>query len=55
MDLSTKILVDMNKLDLINEISFEFNVVNFENEEDDFSKISIDKINVLEYDINTEE
>ena len=55
MDLSTKILVDMNKLDLINEISFEFNVVNFENDEDEFSKININKINVLEYDINTEE
>ena len=52
MDLSTKILVDVNKLELVDENSFQFNVINFENKDDEFSKIIINKVNVLEYNIN---
>ena len=53
MDLSTKILVDLNKLELNSQNEFSFNVINFENDEDEFSKISIDKINVIEYEIKS--
>lgn len=51
MDLSTKILLDLNKLDLSDKNTFEFNVVNFENPNDEFSKININKVKVLEYNI----
>ena len=51
MDLSTNILVDMNKLELKDENNFEFNVINFENNEDEFSKVNINKINVIEYNV----
>lgn len=54
MDLSTNILVDLNKLDLAYENKFTFNVVDFENKEDEFSKIIINKINVIEYNLNLE-
>lgn len=55
MDLSTKILLDLNKLDLSDKNTFEFNVVNFENPNDEFSKIIIDKVKVLEYNIAQKE
>ena len=51
MDLSTKILLDLNKLDLSDKNTFEFNVVNFEDPSDEFSKININKVKVLEYNI----
>ena len=49
-DLSTKILVDVSKLDLKSVNKTKFKVVNFENEHDDFSKIDIKTINVFEFD-----
>ena len=55
MDLSTKILLDLNKLDLSDKNTFEFNVVNFENPNDEFSKIIINKVKVLEYNIAQKE
>ena len=50
MDLSTQILVDVNKLKLAKKDSFDFNYITFENEQDDFSDIKINKVNVLEFD-----
>lgn len=49
MDLSTKILVDVNKLHLTKQNEFDFNYITFENEEDEFSGIQINKVNVLEF------
>ncbi len=49
-DLSTKILVDMTKLFLTLKENISFQIVEFENEKDDFSKIVIKTINVFEYD-----
>ena len=54
MDLSTKILIDLTKTELKEKCNFEFGVVKFENKDDEFSKININKINVLEYDVNCE-
>ena len=39
------------ELDLSDKNTFEFNVVNFENPNDEFSKININKVKVLEYNI----
>ena len=50
MDLSTQLLVDVNKLKLAKKDSFDFNYITFENEQDDFSDIKINKVNVLEFD-----
>ena len=55
MDLSTNILVDLNKIELIDKNIFTFNIINFEDKEDEFSNIKINKINVLEYNIPEEE
>ncbi len=52
MDLSSKILVDVNKLDINNVKNFEFSIANFENKDDEFSKVDISKVNVKEYNIN---
>lgn len=52
MDLSTKILVDVSKLNLCDTQNTQFNVVSFENPDDEFSKISINRINVIEYNVN---
>ncbi len=49
-DLSTKILVDMTKLDLNLSNKTSFKIVKFENELDEFSKINIKTINVFEFD-----
>lgn len=51
MDLSTKLLVDISKmnLNLLNKKSFK--VVDIENEEDDFSYVSIKDVNVFEYEM----
>lgn len=54
MDLSTKILVDTNKINLVSKSKFDFNVINFENKEDEFTKVNINKVTVLEYDIDNE-
>ena len=49
-DLSTKILVDVSKLNLTLKNKSKFKIVQFEDEHDDFSKIEIKTINVFEFD-----
>ena len=49
-DLSTKILVDISKLELKLKEKKTFKMVEFENKNDDFSKIEIKTINVFEMD-----
>lgn len=51
-DLSTKILVDVSKLNMELKKKSSFKMVDFEKEKDDFSPIAIKTINVFEYDIN---
>ena len=53
-DLSTKILVDTQKLELKLPLLTNFNIIKFENEKDDFSEIKIKKVKVLEYDLEEE-
>ena len=50
-DLSTKILVDISKLELKLKEKKTFKIVEFENKNDDFSKIEIKTINVFEMDV----
>ena len=50
-DLSTKILVDISKLELKLKEKKTFKIVEFENKNDDFSKIEIKTINVFEMDM----
>ena len=49
-DLSTKILVDISKLDLLLKNKTGFKIVEFENKNDDFSKIIIKTVDVFEFD-----
>ncbi len=49
-DLSTKMLVDISKLNLTLKDKTTFKIVRFEDEHDDFSKIEIKNINVFEFD-----
>ena len=49
-DLSTKILVDISKLELKVKEKKTFKIVEFENKNNDFSKIEIKTINVFEMD-----
>ena len=49
-DLSTKILVDVSKLNLTLKNKTKFKIVEFEDENDDFSKVEIKSINVFEFD-----
>ena len=49
-DLSTKILVDMSKLELDLEEEKVFHLIEFEDEKDDFSEISIKTIHVMKYE-----
>ena len=51
-DLSTKILVDVSKLDLEEKSKEEFHIVCFEENSNDFSKINVKTIIVEEYVIN---
>lgn len=51
MDLSSRILIEVKQEELKNENIFKFNLINFENEKDEFSKIEIKTVNVFEYDI----
>ena len=55
MDLSTKMFVDISneKLDKANE--FNFNILKFEDEADEFSKVDIKNIDVIEYKMVNEE
>ena len=55
MDLTSKILIDISKLKLEEESNSHFNILDFENDEDEFSKINIKSVNVIEYSINEEE
>ena len=50
-DLSTKILVDISKLQLEQKGKKEFHIVHFDEKDNDFSKVDIKTINVCEYDI----
>ena len=49
-DLSTKILIDITKLNLNLKKKSSFKIVDFEDEKNDFSKVTIKTVNVLEYD-----
>lgn len=49
-DLSTKILVDISKLDMKLKEKSSFKILELQDENDDFSAITIRKINVFEYD-----
>lgn len=49
-DLSTKILVDISKLNMELKEKSSFKIVDFEEENDDFSPIIIKKIDVFEYE-----
>lgn len=51
MDLSTKILIDLDKLQLEKVDKQSFNIAQFENEKDEFSKVDIKNINLIEYNI----
>lgn len=53
-DLSTKILVDVNKLKLKVKNKNKFKIIEFENEKDDFSKVTIKTVQVTEYDTSVE-
>lgn len=50
-DISTRILVDTQKLKLKPKQKSNFKIINYENEKDDFSKITLKAITVYEYDI----
>ena len=50
-DLSTKILIDVSKLELELKEKSTFKMLKFENEKDDFSNINIKTINLFEYDL----
>lgn len=49
-DLSTKLLVDITKIDLNLKNKTSFKVVEFEDEKDDFSKVNIKTVTVFEFD-----
>lgn len=53
MDLSTKILIDLNKLELEEVNTNSFNIAYFENEKDEFSKVDIKHIKLIEYNVKT--
>ena len=53
MDLSTKTLIDLNKLELEEVNTNSFNIAYFENEKDEFSKVYIKHIKLIEYNIKT--
>ena len=54
-DISSNILVDLSKTQLIEKEKKEFKMLSFENEKDDFSKISVKTITVYEMDIKEEQ
>ena len=54
-DLSTNILIDISRLKLKLRKKATFKILNYENEKDDFSKITLKLVYVLEYDIDEEE
>ncbi len=50
-DLSTRILVDVAKLDMKSKEKASFKIVDFEKQKDEFSSIKIKTIRVFEYDV----
>ena len=52
MNLSTKMIFDISKLQLQLKSKQSFKIVDFENPEDDFADFTIKDINVFEYDID---
>ena len=50
-DLSTNVLIDVSKLNLKLIRETEFNIVQFENKNDDFSNINIKHVKVYEYEV----
>ena len=54
-DLSTKILIDVSKLELELKEKSTFKILEFENEKDDFSNINIKTISLFEYDLKENE
>ena len=50
-DLSSKILIDISKIRLKKESEKQFHMLNFEEKDNDFSKINVKTINVKEYEI----
>lgn len=50
-DLSTNILVDISKLKLKLISKTNFKMIHYEEENNDFSKIALKTVNVLEYDV----
>ena len=50
-DISTKILVDLSKIDLKLNNKTSFKIAEIEDEKDDFSKVTVKTINVFEYDV----
>lgn len=53
-DLSTKILIDVSKLEIELKEKSAFKIVEFENEKDDFSEINIKTVNLFEYNLKEE-
>lgn len=53
-DISSNILVDLSKTELIEKEKLEFKILSFENEKDDFSKMTVKTITVYEMDIREE-
>ena len=51
MDLSTKMIIDTSKLHLKMLNQKSFNIMSFDNEQDDFSNFEIKKVTVFDYDI----
>lgn len=54
-DISSNILVDLSKIELVEKEKQEFKILSFENEHDDFSKMAVKTITVYEMDIKEEE
>lgn len=53
-DISSNILVDLSKTELLEKEKQEFRILSFENEKDDFSKMTVKTITVYEMDIKEE-
>ena len=51
MDLSSKLILDTSKIHLKLVDQNSFNVVNFEDSNDDFSDYTVKNINVFEYEM----
>lgn len=53
-DLSTNILIDISKLTLVPKKKSSFRIINYENEKDDFSRVTLKSVTVFEYDLKEE-